>query len=458
MLSRRASGGDRGGGAEAPPSVHRTLAEPGRPLETTLRRDMEGRFGRDFSQVRIHQDAGAGQSARDVGASAYTVGNAIVFGPGRSPRDSGGRLLAHELAHVIQQQDPAPQVGVRQPVGRAGSDTSPSSPILMRQGDGIIGSALDKIEELKQSVEKKAEKTALAYLGAIASVPGLGAVYTNPDRNCPPTFCNPFRSKVEALEYFAIAAPLLREGIKRKVGSRVVPFWTLYLAGGTSVIDISGAYGPDFTNSRTTKKTAEYLYGVLKSEIGKYAKSLMGGAQTIRPVFGTGNSVNTKELTKAFSAISDQDSGHAMNFNYPFEVPGNIAGGIGKDQASIKIGAKPSAWNDMRNAEIACELTRTPTGILATPSIGFTVVDTVDLCPGDCGDESKGEWAGTIPLSRFEATGLVGDVPYRVEFPAPAGVAPPFEVPLPAGMPPVTEAKPSPVTETKKDLPEKNGR
>jgi outer membrane protein OmpA-like peptidoglycan-associated protein len=61
---------------------------------------MESRFGRDFSQVRVHTDARAAESARAVHALAYTVGHHIVMGTDR-PRD--GRLLAHELTHVLQQ-------------------------------------------------------------------------------------------------------------------------------------------------------------------------------------------------------------------------------------------------------------------------------------------------------------------------------------------------------------------
>jgi hypothetical protein len=68
---------------EAPPSVDRTVASPGRPLEPALRQDMEQRFGYDFSQVRVHPGAAAEQSAQDVNANAYTVGHDIMFATGR---------------------------------------------------------------------------------------------------------------------------------------------------------------------------------------------------------------------------------------------------------------------------------------------------------------------------------------------------------------------------------------
>ena len=77
----------------------------GRPLEPVLRQDMEQRFGHDFSQVRVHTDANAAASARSVNALAYTVGHDIVFGAEQfAPATHWGRrLLAHELAHTIQQ-------------------------------------------------------------------------------------------------------------------------------------------------------------------------------------------------------------------------------------------------------------------------------------------------------------------------------------------------------------------
>jgi len=89
----------------APASVDCVLANSGRPLEPALRQDMKLRFDRDFSQVRVHTDPAPQRSATDVRARAYTVGEHIVFGPGRfAPHTDAGRwLLAHELVHVAQQ-------------------------------------------------------------------------------------------------------------------------------------------------------------------------------------------------------------------------------------------------------------------------------------------------------------------------------------------------------------------
>ncbi|MGP1680423.1 MAG: eCIS core domain-containing protein, partial [Burkholderiales bacterium] len=89
----------------APASVDRALASPGTPLDPGLQQDMEQRFGRDFSRVRVHSGTAAEQSAREVNANAYTAGHNIVFGAGRfvPGTHDGRRLIAHELAHVVQQ-------------------------------------------------------------------------------------------------------------------------------------------------------------------------------------------------------------------------------------------------------------------------------------------------------------------------------------------------------------------
>ena len=94
--------------AAAPKSVDDVLSSPGRPLNPGLRRDMEQRFGYDFSQVRVHSGAAAGNSAGEVNAHAYTVGRDIVFGPGRfaPTTQEGRRLIAHELTHFVQQSEP----------------------------------------------------------------------------------------------------------------------------------------------------------------------------------------------------------------------------------------------------------------------------------------------------------------------------------------------------------------
>jgi hypothetical protein len=87
-------------------SLAGVLRSPGQPLERPVRTAMEHRFGHAFSDVRVHTDGEAARSAADAQALAYTSGRNIVFAQGQySPgSEAGKRLLAHELAHVIQQR------------------------------------------------------------------------------------------------------------------------------------------------------------------------------------------------------------------------------------------------------------------------------------------------------------------------------------------------------------------
>jgi hypothetical protein len=153
MAPRRRSG--EGLGGRVPGVVHEVLRSPGRPLDPSARGFMERRFGADFGSVRlraageasaavclgtpgdrfereadavagrvagmepvapggdrvdfggvrVHADARAAQSARQLGAHAFTLGRHIVFGEGEyTPHSPAGReLLAHELSHVMQQ-------------------------------------------------------------------------------------------------------------------------------------------------------------------------------------------------------------------------------------------------------------------------------------------------------------------------------------------------------------------
>jgi hypothetical protein len=86
--------------------VQDVLRSPGQPLDTSTRAFFEPRFGHDFSHVRVHADAKGAASAGDAGARAYTLGERIVFGPSQfAPHNATGQhLLAHELAHVVQQR------------------------------------------------------------------------------------------------------------------------------------------------------------------------------------------------------------------------------------------------------------------------------------------------------------------------------------------------------------------
>jgi hypothetical protein len=137
------SGGSQAGKAEFDGGAEHATTDPatalgaGTPMDAAIRSDMEARFGHDLSNVRIHTDDRAAESARSVDARAYTVGKDVVFAAGEyAPKKKEGKqLLAHELTHVIQQ-------GASRPSSPAAKDIGGSVPhrsadkVLHRQPDG----------------------------------------------------------------------------------------------------------------------------------------------------------------------------------------------------------------------------------------------------------------------------------------------------------------------------------
>ena len=97
----------RGGGVRKPddPSTVQAKLGEGRPLEGSVRSPMESAFGTDFSQVRTHTDTTAAGLSNNLNARAFTIGEHIAFGTGEYQPGTliGDALIAHELAHVVQQ-------------------------------------------------------------------------------------------------------------------------------------------------------------------------------------------------------------------------------------------------------------------------------------------------------------------------------------------------------------------
>ena len=154
------------GNPAAPEAVQATLAGAGAPLAPTTRQFMETRFGHDFGRVRIHAGTSAASSAQAVGARAYTVGADIVFGRGHyvPHTDTGRHLLAHELAHVVQQGggtralQRAPASGVPGVPGVPGAPGAPGMPGMPPASDELEVSSKPATQPRTDPVEPPASK------------------------------------------------------------------------------------------------------------------------------------------------------------------------------------------------------------------------------------------------------------------------------------------------------------
>lgn len=151
--------------------VSATLGQSGRPLDYATRSFFESRMGYDLSAVQIHTGGAAAESAKAVNANAYTMGSDIVFGSQRYQPESvpGRHLLAHELAHVIQQKQ----------LGRS---------IIQRQDDGggrvfISGGVPDFLRCERSDLDADPD-TSCCHPDSLAQVPGLyGESRSHTDRS-----------------------------------------------------------------------------------------------------------------------------------------------------------------------------------------------------------------------------------------------------------------------------------
>ncbi|HEU5003830.1 MAG TPA: DUF4157 domain-containing protein [Actinomycetota bacterium] len=133
-----------------PASAEAAVSTPGEPLAVHDRAPLEGRLGHDFGRVRVHRSPEAAAAADGLGAVAFTVGEHVVFGPGRfAPATSAGRaLLAHELGHVVEQRTGArPREVARQP------QTAPPPELAPNPYQETPQEALHRLEDLAEARE-----------------------------------------------------------------------------------------------------------------------------------------------------------------------------------------------------------------------------------------------------------------------------------------------------------------
>ena len=132
-------------------ALRRGLRDGGAPLAPAERAYFEPRFGHDFSAVRIHADAQAATAAADIGARAFTLGRDIAFARDeyRPATDAGRRLIAHELAHTLQQNGASPPVIRRASYGSgAVPDFEPSLAVVPQNERPRVDEAMAIIDKV----------------------------------------------------------------------------------------------------------------------------------------------------------------------------------------------------------------------------------------------------------------------------------------------------------------------
>ena len=148
-----------------PAVVDTALRSGGEALPEAVRHHFEAHFGHDFSQVKIHTDGVAAQSARSVGARAFTVGSDIVFNSSEfQPHSPAGRhLLAHELTHVVQQS--------AMPTRRGALRIGPTDSRFEREADQVAN-RISSAPAIRASAESgRANPLPRTSIGGISAAP-----------------------------------------------------------------------------------------------------------------------------------------------------------------------------------------------------------------------------------------------------------------------------------------------
>jgi outer membrane protein OmpA-like peptidoglycan-associated protein len=494
--------------ADAPPIVHEALRSPGQPLDPATRSFFEERFAYDFSPVRIHTGPTAARSAESIGALAYTLGPNIAFARGQYRPDTpqSRALIAHELAHVVQQRG-----GAEAAVQRAADSTQapqmlscptaadsppPATDFLLFPNDSSTITVAQKAQIAAfADWWKSAGQGATARVDGYASEPGTdrlnwalscdravtvknelmsptdgrtpavpegsievfmhgetpefgseaqnrrvslslsgaGAVQPDPakvdpaklsdppDRNdvqaaacahnadCSNEYCLPFPTRKEALDDRAAHSGFVLNRISG-LNAHARPLFDKFVFSPGPAGDISAQFEQDFSKDAVTLAMTKLLVHMLDEDFKIHPPSIPPRAASVDVDI---NAALTKVKT-------DEVLDREMVFSDPFSVGGLIAGGVGKTQVSCKVGANTAgAQDDARQVQGTVNVIKNPDGTyLLTPALTFTVIDTLDFCPGNCG----GILASVLtePLSRWEASFISGDVPFTVKFPGAA--------------------------------------
>ncbi|XXY52619.1 DUF4157 domain-containing protein [Sorangium sp. So ce269] len=209
------------GGARAPanPAAVAARLGPGTGLDAGVRARMEGAFGQDFSSVRVHTDARSTRVASDLQATAFTVGRDIVFSRGKYAPGTlrGDALLAHELAHVVQQ--------------RGGSRAGGASASMDAPGTSLEQEADRAALEAMQAIHGRTAASDVAVKGLLPGAAGLRIQRCKSDEE---------PKKVEKTEPELTPVCPTKDGLHFFPGQQLL----VYIKGGKAVAQYPARGGP----------------------------------------------------------------------------------------------------------------------------------------------------------------------------------------------------------------------
>lgn len=362
----------------APGVVDEVLRAPGQPLDAPERTFFESRFGVDFSAVRVHTDPLAAESARAIGALAYTVGPNVVFDRVQfAPSTARGQnLLAHELHHVVQQRaagphkfvqrqaaspGPATDEHARQPIA-AGPNRQPIAAGPNRQpiaagGPGFVsvsvGSTMTAEAGLRETYDQCARQITDEAL-KMAAEEGNTAEAVEKAARWAVTARNDLKAAIRTRGSAVVKALAEARNIK-KYGNKIGPSFDELIREGKTPPDIIGSSGKanvKLTKAATRLKLAGRLlialdlaivtWEVIEAPEGSRLRTAVGGLGGIGGAVagGEAGAVGGAKVGGAIGTFIEPGGGTAVGGaigGFFGAVGGAIAGGIAGKWASQKV-------------------------------------------------------------------------------------------------------------------------
>jgi len=230
--------------------------------------------------------------------------------------------------------------------------------------------------------------------------------------SCPATYCSAMGRRWAMADRLT-SGPVLEAALTVLAGSAVGTIYNQFIWGGLSgVMTLSSSLTNEFaTICQTAVATNHIMTAIINAIWGHYPASTPVGPIPLSTIAPT-----------AAGDIGTPGNANELVYCGATNAPGLLAGGIGTTQLSTLVGAIPSTQNDSRSATGQIDVSRhtLPGGgsrLVFTPTVDIEVKDTVDFCPGNCGDRAA--QVATVPLSRWEASGISGDVAFVTKFAAP---------------------------------------
>lgn len=270
--------------AKVPASARNAVRSQGLPLEAGTRRLMESRFEADFSDVRVHTDSKAADSAKALNARAYTLGDHITFAAGEySPETTQGRkLLIHELTHVVQQSgsaaSSAESAALEHEAECAAQEPYEGKPHVAK-ASGVIGIArAPGGEDARQVAQALVKQMQAANKPVVVNVGGTGAAHEPGDAiNVNPNVVAPRKDIPNLVQAKGEEIGTLFDAgqVENVVGNRLSPDvfdWERVAGGAHDVLQDGGTIKINFRWA--SKEAAENLVRALTNAGFKDVKNV----------------------------------------------------------------------------------------------------------------------------------------------------------------------------------------